>query len=92
MDLNPQIFNQMMQDEKTILISVDPQDQKRYPQKTILIESGEIETFSGVTRIVDEINNFKQKQEQLKKAAQEQEKLEKEQKTQDLKNKINSVI
>ena len=91
-DLNPQIFNQMMQDEKTILISVDPQDQKRYPQKTILIESGEIETFSGVTRIVDEINNFKQKQEQLKKAAQEQEKLEKEQKTQDLKNKINSVI
>ncbi|MBR4508408.1 MAG: hypothetical protein IKP23_02920 [Elusimicrobiaceae bacterium] len=91
-DLNPQIFNQMLQDEKTILISVDPEDQKRFPQKTILIQSGEIETFSGVTRIVDEINHFKQKQEKLKKLAQEQEKMEKEQMAENLKDKINATL
>ncbi len=91
-DLNPQVFEQMLRDDKTILISVDPQDQQRHPEKTILIQSGEIETFSGVNRIIDEINNFPQKQAELKRAAKENEKKEKEQKAQDLQNKINSAI
>ena len=91
-DLDPKIFNQMMQEEKTILLSVDPEDQKRYPEKTILIQSGEIETFPGVFRIIDEINNFPQKQAELKKAAQEKEAQENQQKAQDLQNKINAAI
>ena len=90
--LKPQAFNQIMQDDKTILLSVDPEDQNRYPEKTILIQSGEIETFSGVNRIIGEINNFPQKQAELKKAAKEKEKQEKEQKAQDLQDKINSAI
>ncbi len=90
--LNPQTFNQIMQDEKTILISVDPEDQKRFPEKTILIQSGEIGTFSGVNRIIEEINNFPQKQAEFKKAAEEKAKQEKEQKTQNLQNKINAAI
>ena len=91
-DLNPQVFEQIMKEENTILLSVDEQDQKRYPDKTILIQSGEIETFPGVFRIIDEINNFPQKQAALKKAAREQENQDKEQKAQDLQNKINSAI
>ena len=91
-ELKPQVFDRIMQDEKTILLSVDPEDVEKYPTKTILIQSGEIENYSGANRIVDEINGFIAKQAELKKQEKQKEEEAKEQKTQDLKEKIESAI
>ena len=90
--LKPQIFDQIMKDDKTILLSVDEEDLRRYPNKTILIKSGEIETYTGANKIIKDINDFPAKLEELKKAQEIKEQQDKEQKTQDLKENIESLM
>lgn len=90
--LKPQVFEQIMKDEKTILLSVDEEDAKRFPTKTILIQSGEIETYQGANKIIGDINKFPSMQEKLKQEFQKQAQLEKEQKVQSLNDKLTSVM
>lgn len=90
--LKPQVFEKIMKDEKTILLSVDEADLRRYPNKTILIEGGEIETYSGANRIIDAINNFPATLENRKKEQELQVQQDIEQKTQDLKENIEYSI
>ena len=84
--LKPQVFDQIMKDEKTILLSVDEEDLKRYPNKTILINSGEIETYTGANKIIKDINEFPATLENRKKEQELQVQQDIKQKTQDLKS------
>jgi|GEM_PF-3353392 hypothetical protein len=88
--LKPEVFRQVMRDEKTILLSVDPIDLILYPANTILIRSGEIETYEGVNKIIAEINNFSTKQAEIKKFLKEKEEMEKQQKLEEISQKIES--
>ena len=90
--LKPQVFEELMKDEKTILLSVDQEDLQRFPDKTILIQSGQIETYPGANQIAKKINGFLANQEKIKKEAQKLEQEDKKQKAKDLDNKIASVI
>ena len=90
--LKPQVFDQIMKDEKTILLSVDEEDLKRYPNKTILINSGEIETYTGANKIIKDINEFPATLENRKKEQELQVQQDIKQKTQDLKENIESSI
>lgn len=86
--LKPQAFEQIMKDEKTILLTVDEADLERFPQKAILIQSGEIETYSGANKIIQEINKFPSKLEELKKAQQIKAEEDKTKKENDLKKQL----
>ncbi|MBQ4493244.1 MAG: hypothetical protein II972_01385 [Elusimicrobiaceae bacterium] len=90
--LKPEVFEKLMKDEKTILLSVDTLDLLKHPQNTILIQSGEIETYLGADKIIKDINNFPTKQAEIKKMLKQKETEDKKQKAQDLQNKINSAI
>lgn len=90
--LKPEVFEKLMKDEKTILLSVDTLDLSRHPQNTILIQSGEIETYLGADKIIKDINNFPAKQAEIKKMLKQKETEDKKQKAQDLQDKINSAI
>lgn len=90
--LKPQVFKELMKDEKTILLSVDQEDLQRFPGKTILIQSGQIETYPGANQIAEKINGFLANQEKIKKEAQKLEQEDKKQKAKDLDNRIASVI
>lgn len=90
--IKPQLLDKLMQDEKTILVTVDEDFASQYQDKSILMQSGEIETYSGANRLIKEINNFPQKQIQIRQAMQKQEQEDKTQKTQDLKQKIETNI
>ena len=90
--LKPQAFENIMKEDKIILLSVDEEDIKKYPEKTILIQSGEIETYSGANKIIKDINNFPAKIAALKILRQKQEQEDKDQKAQNLQQKINSSL
>lgn len=90
--LDPRVFNQIMKDENIILLSVDEEDLKRYRDKTILIKDGEIETYSGANRIINEINNFPAKQEQIRKEMKMQETQERTKKQISLIRKITNFL
>lgn len=90
--LKPQVFEQIMNDEKTILLTVDKADVERFPQKAILIQSGEIETYHGTNNIIKEINDFPSKLEQIKQEEKKKEQEDKTQKAQDLKQQIETNL
>lgn len=90
--IKPQLLDKLMRNEKTILVTVDEDFALQYQDKAILMQSGEIETYSGANRLIKEINNFPQKQIQIRQAMQKQEQEDKTQKTQDLKQKIEANI